>query len=155
MDMTLSDYAAVQELQCERTKGWSSATALWVIVAVLIILAVVFNWTRNCNEKVEFATSLARLNGRIDCMEPDVRWAGQQLYAANGSVSRLAQGATDMYNNFGNQLFQLNDRVFYENNNRSGCGCGSCGNNGNREFAQTQTYNLASQAVTVTEKCRN
>ena len=36
-------------------------------------------------------------------------------------------------------------------NGRRGCGCGC----GNREFAQTQTYNLASQGVTVTERCRN
>lgn len=27
--------------------------------------------------------------------------------------------------------------------------------NEHREFAQTQTYNLASQGVTVTERCRN
>ena len=32
---------------------------------------------------------------------------------------------------------------------RSGCGCG------NREFAQTQNYTLASQGVTVTERCVN
>jgi hypothetical protein len=38
-----------------------------------------------------------------------------------------------------------------ENEHRDGCGCGC----GNREFAQTQTYNLASQGVTVTERCRN
>lgn len=154
-EMTLSDYAAMRELECGHTKGWSSTTALWVLVAAVIIFAIVYNWTRNCNEKVQFATSLANLNGRVSCMEPDIRWAGQQLYAANTAISAAVQGVGDMKSNFENQLFQLNREVFFENNNYGrnsrSCGCGC----GNREFAQTQNYTLASQGVTVTEKCIN
>lgn len=98
------------------------------------------------------------MNGRVSCIEPDVRWAGQQLYATNGVIAATVQGVGDMKSNFSNQLFQLNNRVFYD---EDCCGCGDgrgrrgCGCGGNREFAQTQTYNLASQGVTVTERCRN
>ena len=131
-EMAISDYASIKELENEHRDGWGSTTALWVIVAALILFAIVYNWTRNCNEKVQFAVGMARMEGRLNCIEPDVRWAGQQLYAANGAISATVQGVGDMKQNFGNQLFQLN-----------------------REFAQTQTYNLASQGVTVTERCRN
>lgn len=156
-DMTLSDYAAMREIECQHGKGWGLSTAVWVLVAAVIIFAIVYNWTKTSNEKAQFATSLARLDGRIDCLEPDVRWAGQQLYAANGAISAVVQGVGDMKTNFGNQLFQLNREVFYD----EGCGCGGNGYRrngcgcGNREFAQTQTYTLASQGVTVTEKCVN
>lgn len=156
--MAISDYASIKELENEHRDGWGSTTALWVIVAALILFAIVYNWTRNCNEKVQFAVGMARMEGRLNCIEPDVRWAGQQLYAANGAISATVQGVGDMKQNFGNQLFQLNREVFYDDdcgcggrNGRRGCGCGC----GNREFAQTQTYNLASQGVTVTERYRN
>lgn len=112
--MTISDYASIKELENEHRDGWGSTTALWVIVAALILFAIVYNWTRNCNEKVQFAVGMARMEGRLNCIEPDVRWAGQQLYAANGAISATVQGVGDMKQNFGNQLFQLNREVFYD-----------------------------------------
>lgn len=155
--MTLQEYAAMRELECENRKGWGSTSALWVIAAVIVIAFFVYSWHRNCNERTQFAVGLANLTGRVNCMEPDVRWAGQQLYAANGAISATVQGVGDMKQNFGNQLFQLNREVFYDDN----CGCsgngrsrnGGCG--GSREFKQTSTYNLASTQVTVDETCRN
>lgn len=154
--MSISEYAAVKELENEHGKGWGATTALWVLVAAIIVFAIVYNWTKNCNEKVQFATGLANLNGRINCLEPDVRWAGQQLYAANGVVAATVQGVKSMKECFGDQLYNLNQEVFFDD----GCGCGGrgrrgCGCGNNREFAQTQNYTLASQGVTVTERCKN
>lgn len=155
MEMNLQDYAAMRELECGRTKGWGSTTALWVIAAVIVIAFFVYSWSKNCNEKVQFATSLSNLNGRIQCMEPSVRWAGEQLYAANGAISQLVQGVKDMHKTYGDQLFQLNDEIFFDRSSYGRCGRngnGGCNNNG-RRFEQQSTYNLASQAVTVTESC--
>ena len=59
--MTISDYASIKELENEHRDGWGSTTALWVIVAALILFAIVYNWTRNCNEKVQFANELAEM----------------------------------------------------------------------------------------------
>lgn len=156
--MTLQEYAAMRELECDSKKGWGSTTALWVIAAVIVVAFFVYSWHRNCNERTQFAVGLANLTGRMNCMEPDVRWAGQQLYAANGAISATVQGVGDMKKNFENQLFQLNNEIFYDTNR--GCGCNGrsrsgCGNCGNREFKQTSTYNLASTQVTVDETCRN
>lgn len=156
--MELREYAAMRELEQNGNKHWGATTALWVIVAVILIFAIVYNWTKNCNEKVQFSTALANLAGRVNCIEPDVRWAGQQLYAANGAIAATVQGVGDMKANFGEQLFRLNKEIFYEDgcgcgrgHGRGGCGCGG----GNREFRQTSTYNLASTNVTVDETCRN
>ena len=158
--MTLQEYAAMRDLECENKKGWGSTTALWVIAAVIVVAFFVYSWHRNCNERTQFAVGLANLTGRMNCMEPDVRWAGQQLYAANGAISATVQGVGDMKKNFENQLFQLNNEIFYDNNH--GCGCNGsgrsrsgCGNCGSREFRQSSTYNLASTQVTVDETCRS
>lgn len=112
--MTISDYASIKELENEHRDGWGSTTALWVIVAALILFAIVYNWTRNCNEKVQFAVGMARMEGRLNCIEPDVRWAGQQLYAANGAISATVQGVGDMKPMFDknrNELIQLFDMI--------------------------------------------
>ncbi len=85
-------------------------------------------------------------------MEPDVKWAGQQLYKANGTIQAINRGVNDMGQTFGDQLFQLNDEVFYSNGRCGSRGRGCSCDNG-RKFTQTSNYNLASQSVAVTESC--
>lgn len=87
--MSIQEYAAMRELECEHKKGWGSTTALWVIAAVIVIAFFVYSWHNSCNERTQFAVGLANLTGRVNCMEPDVRWTGQQLYAANGEVDMI------------------------------------------------------------------
>lgn len=151
--MSIQEYAAMRELECEHKKGWGAQAALWVIAAVIVIAFFVYSWHNNCNERTQFAVGMANLTGKIECMKPNVDWIGQQLYKANGTIQSIDRGVRDMGQNFGEQLFQLNDEVFYDQNrgrcgNRNGCGC----DNG-RKFTQTSNYNLASQSVAVTESC--
>lgn len=158
--MTISEYAAVKELENEHRDGWGSATALWVLVAAVIIIAIVYNWTKNCNEKVAFATGLSHLSGRVDCMQPKLETLNGQMYGVAQTLAGTVVGINDIktdVSNLGKTVYlnpvdDLTARAIaglgHNNCNRS-CGCG------NREFQQTQTYNLASQGVTVTETCRN
>lgn len=151
-EFNLQDYAAMRELEQKNTKGWGSTTAMWVIAAVIVIAFFVYLWQQGCNEKVLFATGLAKLDGRVDALEPAVTAQGNNLYKLNGVTAATVQGVKDMRQSFADDIFSLNDAVFYSHRHRAGCGCGSCGN---REIRQTSTYNLASQAVTVDETCRN
>ena len=152
-EFNLQDYAAMRELEQKNTKGWGSTTAMWVIAAVIVIAFFVYLWQQGCNEKVMFATGLAKLDGRVDAIEPAVTAQGNNIYRLNGVVASTTQGVKDMKQNFEDQLYELNDEVFYSRSNRHGrsgsCGCGG------REFKQTSTYNLASTNVTVEENCRN
>lgn len=133
---------------------WGLKTAVWVIAAVIIVALVFWAWNKGCTEKTQIAVGLAKLDGRVDAIEPVVTAQGNNLYSLNGVTSATVQGVKDMKECFGNQLFELNDEIFYNPSRRgrnSGCGCGC----GNREFRQTSTYNLASTNVTVDETCRN
>lgn len=154
--MTISDYVMLKEAERDQSSGWSSSTALWVIVAVIILFAIVYNWTKNCNEKVQFATSLANLNGRVSCLEPDVRWLGTQMYGVAQTAAGIVTGVRDIKDD----VSALNKTVYtcpiddltarFIVPSQAGCGC----SRGGREFKETNTYTLASNAVTVTDTCR-
>lgn len=151
--MSVQDYAAMREIEGSHNKGWGFTTALWIIAAVVVIGIFIYVWQKNCNEKVQFATSIAKLDGRVDAIEPTLTAQGNNLYSLNGAFSATVQGVKDFKECAYNQLFQLNDEIFYNPSRRiARNGCGGCGN---REFKQLSTYNLASQAVTVEENCRN
>jgi hypothetical protein len=147
-EMSLNDYAAIQELQHQRTRGWGSTTALWVIAAVIVIAFFVYSWNRSCNEKVQFATGLANVTGRVNAIEPAVTAQGNNLYSLNGVAAATVQGVGNIKDFYGAQLYELSNAVFY--GRRGGCCNGS--NNG-RLFTQTSNYNLASTTATVTESC--
>lgn len=132
-------------------KGWGMTTALWVIVAVVILALLAYIWNKNCTEKAEIAAGVQKLVGRVDALEPAVTSQGNNIYTLNGVVASTVQGVKDMKQCFGDDIYQLNEEIFYGARHRRG-GCGGCGN---REFKQTSTYNLASTNVTVDETCRN
>lgn len=159
MDMTLSDYAALRDVEHNQKDGWGSTTALWVLVAAVIIIAIVYNWTKNCNEKVQFATGLSNLNGRIECLAPQVSTLNSQMYGAAQAFAGLTVGVDDLKNRTATQLDALNNTVYWNPiNNGYGsrnCGCNSCCSP-NRVFAQTSTYaQTGTPQVTVTESCAN
>ncbi|MEF9922990.1 MAG: hypothetical protein RR854_00250 [Muribaculaceae bacterium] len=150
--MSIQDFAALREMEHDKTSNWGGTTALWVLVAAVIIFAIVYNWTKNCNEKVLFSTGLANLSGRMDCMTPKVEALGIQNYQTAqvlaGTVSTL--NVSDKYIN--QNLNEINERFLYRNS----CGCGEhhgCG--GNRRFDQRSTYIPQSTEVIVSESCVN
>lgn len=157
MGMELQDAAALQELSHRNGERWGTNSALWVIAAVIVIGFVAYVWSRNCNEKVGFATSVARLDGRLDCVEPQVRTLNQQMYGAAQAFAGLTVGVDNINRNFGQQIGQLNETVFYNpvNNGCTGTTRSGCCGTPNRVFTQTQTFTPSTQEVTVTESCGN
>lgn len=153
--MNLQDYAAMRELECSHKKGVGTMSALWVIAGIIVLAVIIYVWQKGCNEKVQFSTAVAKLDGRVDALEPAVTAQGNNLYQLNSAFSATAQGVKDIKECAYNQLYELNDAVFYNPSRRGRSGCGCNGGCGGREFKQTSTYNLASQAVTVDETCRN
>ena len=152
--LSVQDYAAMREIEQHRGKDHSIYTVGLLIVAAIVIAFFVYMFSKNSNEKVQFATAVSKLDGRLDAIEPAVTAQGNNIYRLNGVVASTTQGVKDMKQNFEDQLYELNDEVFYSRSNRHGRS-GSCGCGGNREFKQTSTYNLASTNVTVEENCRN
>ena len=156
--MELQDAAALQELSHRNNERWGTNTALWVIAAVVVIAFIANIWSRNCSEKVAFATGLANLDGRINCIAPQVQTLNNQMYGAAQTFAGLVVGVNEMKESNQVQFGQLNNTVFYNpiNSGYSRCGTArsSCGSP-SRVFAQTQTYTPSTSEVTVTETCGN
>lgn len=159
--LTLAEYAAMEDIKHNHRDGWGCTTALWVIAAIILVVAIVYNWTKNCNEKVAFATGLSDLRGRMDCIAPQVGKLNDQMYGAAQAFAGLTVGVDDMRENYSAKLDALNNTVFWNPANQfwnNGCGRmrnNCCGGSPSRVFAQTQTYKPGDSQVTVTETCGN
>lgn len=162
--MEVNEYVAMRELEQNHGSCWAKSSPLWVIAAVLVIGFFVYNWTKSCNEKVAFATGLANLDGRVNCIAPQVSRLNEQMYGSAQAFAGLTVGVNDIKQVYGEQIGQLNNTVFYNPANngawfgtgcgtqRSACGCGCP----SRVFAQTSTYaQTGTPQVTVTESCAN
>lgn len=148
--MDFDDLAKVKLMERDEHGGWGGNIALYIIAAVIVIAIFAWLWNRNSNEKAQFATGIANLQGRVAAIEPVLTAQGNNIFALNGVMASTVQGVKDIKESFGYDLAGLNEAVFTART-RSGCG-GGCGN---REFKQTQTYNLASTQVTVDDTCRS
>ena len=150
MAMDFDDFAKMRMLEREDNHGsWGGNIALYIIAGVIVLAIFAWLWNRNSNEKAQFATGIAMLQGKIAALEPAVTAQGNNLYQLNGVMASTVQGVKDIKECFGSDIYELNNIVLY---GARRTGCGGCGN---REFKQSSTYNLASTQVTVDETCRN
>lgn len=148
--LSVQDYAAMRDIEHHKSKDHSIYTVGLLIVAAIVIAFFVWMFGKNSNEKVQFATAVAKLDGRLDAIEPAVTAQGNNIYRLNGVVASTVQGVGDLKECTNDKLDFLEGQVLFQGRGRSGsCGCGG------REFKQTSTYNLASTNVTVEENCRN
>ena len=136
----------LKTMDSERTNNWGGNIALYIIGAVLIVGFLAYLWHKSANEKAQLGVGIANLQGRINAIEPVVTAQGNNLFSLNGVMASTVQGVKDMKECFGYDIAGLNDAVFTARTRSGGCG--------NREFKQSQTYNLASTTVTVDDTCR-
>lgn len=159
--MELADYAAMRELEQNHGNCWAKSSPIWVIAAVIVIGFFVYMFNKNCGEKVAFATGLANLDGRINCLAPQVSKLNEQMYGAAQTFAGLTVGLNDIRENYSAKLDALNNTVYWNPVNNGWYRNVCCQqNNGccspNRVFAQTSTYaQTGTPQVTVTESCGN
>ena len=151
--MDFKDYAELMAMENgdynrHQGRGWSLATAVWVIAAVIVLAFIFWGWQKGCSEKQDTAVAVARLEGKIAPIETAVTAQGNNLYSMNGVVSATVQGVGDLKECANEKIEALANQVLFQRRG-TGCGCG------NREFRQSSVYNLASTNVTVDETCRN
>ena len=149
MDMTIQDFAAYKEITGDRHQGkWSMATAIWVIAAILFVLALLWFIHRNGQEKADLAASVQGLYGRVNALEPAVTAQGNNIYQLNGVVSATVQGVGNLKTFAEDQIASLNGAVF-----TARCGSSRCGGNGNSRFVKTDNYSLCDSSLQSIETC--
>ena len=91
-EMTLQDLAAMQELTKEKHSGkWSENTALWSIVIVLIILALMWYVNRIGADKADLAAAVQSTVSRVNSLEIAASAQGNDIKSLNSVLSATTQ----------------------------------------------------------------
>lgn len=147
-EMTVQDLAALQELTKDKHSGkWSENTALWAIVVVLIILALMWYINRVGADKADLAASIQSATSRISAVEVATNAQGNDIKDLNKVVSATTQAQADFQYTAGEQIAMLNRATFVP---RGGRGCNG---EGSARFVKRANYSLEDQCLQEIDTC--
>ena len=148
-EMTLQDLAAMQELTKEKHSGkWSENTALWSIVIVLIILALMWYVNRIGSDKADLAASVQSATSRINAIEVATTAQGNDIKDLNKVLSATTQAQGDFKATAEEMLANLNHTVYGPRNGGNGRSCG-----GSARFVKTANYCLNDSSLQEIDTC--
>ena len=148
--MTVQDLAALQELTKDKHSGkWSENTALWAIVSVLIILALMWSINRVGADKADLAASIQSATSRISAVEVATNAQGNDIKSLNSVVSATTQAVGDFKATASDMLANLNHATFVPRN--GGCGCNR--GEGSARFVKRANYCLEDQSLQEIDTC--
>ena len=149
-EMTVQDLAALQELTKDKHSGkWSENTALWAIVVVLIILALMWYINRVGADKADLAASIQSATSRISAVEVATKAQGDDIKDLNKVVSATTQAQGDFQFTAQEMLANLNRATFVPRN--GGCGCNR--GEGSARFVKRANYCLEDQSLQEIDTC--
>ena len=154
MEMNFQEMAAVCELMGDHKGGiWGQNTALWALVALILIVALFWWCYRNGDDKANLAASVQKLYGRVDAIEPAVTAHGNAINDLNSVTSATKQAVGDFKQNALYRLNGLDDAVFapryaYAEHHR-GCGCGDS------RFVKKSTFTPDTVSIEQIETCNS
>ena len=153
-EMTVQDLAALQELTKDKHSGkWSENTALWAIVIVLIILALMWYINRVGADKADLAASIQSATSRISAVEVATNAQGNDIKDLNKVVSATTQAQGDFQFTAQEMLDNLNRAAFRPAWEYGGCGRNSCNGNGSARFVKRANYCLEDQSLQEIDTC--
>ena len=153
-EMTVQDLAALQELTKDKHSGkWSENTALWAIVGVLIILALMWYINRVGADKADLAASIQSATSRISAVEVATNAQGNDIKDLNKVVSATTQAQGDFQFTAQEMLANLNRAAFRPAWEHGGCGRNSCNGNGSARFVKRANYCLEDQSLQEIDTC--
>ena len=153
-EMTVQDLAALKELTKDKHSGkWSENTALWAIVVVLIILALMWYINRVGADKADLAASIQSATSRISAVEVATNAQGNDIKDLNKVVSATTQAQGDFQFTAQEMLANLNRVAFRPSWDYGGCNRNGCNGNGSARFVKRANYCLEDQSLQEIETC--
>ena len=149
-EMTVQDLAALQDLTKDKHYGkWSENTALWAIVIVLIILALMWYINRVGSDKADLAASIQSATSRVNALEVATTTQGNNLMSINSVLSATTQAVGDFKAVANQQLAALDAAVFVPRCS----GNGGCNGNGSARFVKRANYCLEDSSLQEIDTC--
>lgn len=141
----------MQELTKEKHSGkCSENTALWSIVIVLIVLALMWYVNRVGSDKADLAAAVQSVTSRVSAVEVATAAQGNDIKDLNRVASATTQAVGDFKASSSDMLAALNGAVFTPRCSRGGS-CG--GGNGQARFVKTATYCLNDSQLQEIDTC--
>lgn len=148
--MSFQEMAAIREMMDDhRGSKWGQNTALWAIVAIIIVIAFLWWCHRSGENKADLAASIQNLYGRVNTLEPIVARNVENLTSINSVLSATTQAIGDFKTVTNRQLAALDGAVF---TSRCGGERGGCGCNDSR-FIKKSVYTPSETSVEQIETC--
>lgn len=150
MDLTVQDVLSLVGNKEHKEGGWwGQNTALWAIVAVIIVLALLWFCHRQGSDKADLAASIQGLYGRVNTLEPVVKNNAEQNFKTATTLSGIVQGTSDLRDYTISSLNSLNGAVFTPvfSSARRSCGCGE------DRFVKKSTFTPSTVEVEQIESC--
>lgn len=126
---------------------WGQNTALWAIVAIIVVITFLWFCHKSGEDKAALAGAVQSVTSRVNALEPAVTANGQNIYRINSAVGKAQQSIQFI----GDDIAALDDAVYVPRcgHGRSGCGCGT------EKFRKESTYTLDSTTLTEVDTCNN
>lgn len=149
MDMDFKDMAAIKEMMDDHRGGrWGQNTALWAIVAIILVIAFLWFCRKAGDDKADLAASVQNVYARVNAIEPAVTAQGNAISELKSVTTATTQAVGDFKATALRNLAALDNAVFV-----SRCGDNhSCGCNDSR-FIKKSVFTPSTTTVEQVETC--
>lgn len=147
--MDFKDMAAIKEMMDDHRGGrWGQNTALWAIVAIILVIAFLWFCRKAGDDKADLAASVQGLYGRVNAIEPAVTAHGNAINALNSVTSATTQAVGDFKATAMRNLNALDEAVFTSRcGEHRGCGCSDS------RFVKTSVFTPSTTSIEQIETC--
>lgn len=147
--MDFKDMAAIKEMMDDHRGGrWGQNTALWAIVAIILVIAFLWFCRKAGDDKADLAASVQNVYARVNAIEPAVTAQGNAISELKSVTTATTQAVGDFKATALRNLAALDNAVF-----TSRCGeHHSCGCNDSR-FVKKSVFTPSTTSVEQIEIC--
>lgn len=147
--MDFKDMAAIKEMMDDHRGGrWGQNTALWAIVAIILVIAFLWFCRKAGDDKADLAASVQNVYARVNAIEPAVTAQGNAISELKSVTTATTQAVGDFKATALRNLAALDNAVFV-----SRCGDHhSCGCNDSR-FIKKSVFTPSTTSVEQVETC--
>ena len=147
--MDFKDMAAIKEMMDDHRGGrWGQNTALWAIVAIILVIAFLWFCRKAGDDKADLAAAVQNVYARVNAIEPAVTAQGNSISELKSVTTATTQAVGDFKATALRNLAALDNAVF-----TSRCGeHHSCGCNDSR-FVKKSVFTPSTTSVEQIETC--
>ena len=141
--------AAIKEMMDDHRGGrWGQNTALWAIVAIILVIAFLWFCRKAGDDKADLAAAVQNVYARVNAIEPAVTAQGNSISELKSVTTATTQAVGDFKATALRNLAALDNAVF-----TSRCGeHHSCGCNDSR-FVKKSVFAPSTTSVEQIETC--